>query len=252
MLRAGPLEALLTALLAKNQRTGLPPRSGSGCAGWSRWPMPPPSELPQARTWRCHPTLTYPVTFFSPTARHDAGGAHGDGREEPLEAPASDPATAPTVEPSTGTAAAQPRTGPVLPPAPPVRRPIRGWTAGVLALLVIGGLLLAWHPVPCGRTRWARTRRHRRRPAPAPGWSPTRTERPRPGTPRWRHRDDPVGPVHQQRARHHPAGPVNSQGPCHPSGHTLHEGRIPRRAAGRVAGLHQPGRQQPRRRPARV
>jgi hypothetical protein len=64
----------------------------------------------------------------------------------PLEAPASDPATAPTVEPSTGTAAAQPRRGPVLPPAPPVPRPIRGWTAGVLALLVMGGLLLAWLP----------------------------------------------------------------------------------------------------------
>jgi hypothetical protein len=78
----------------------------------------------------------------------------------PLEAPASDPAKAPTVEPSTGSAAAPPRTGPVLPPAPPVRRPIRGWTAGVLALLVMGGLLLAWlpgalRPDPAGENRAA-------------------------------------------------------------------------------------------------
>ena len=73
--------------------------------------------------------------------------------------------------------------------------------------------------MPCGRTRRARTGRHLARPAPAPGWSPTRTERPRPGHPWWRHRDDPAGPVHQQGTRHHPAGPVNSQGPSHqPSG----------------------------------
>ena len=36
-------------------------------------------------------------------------------------------------------------------------------------------------PVPCGRIRRARTGRHRRRLAPTPGSSPTRTERPRPG-----------------------------------------------------------------------
>jgi hypothetical protein len=78
----------------------------------------------------------------------------------PLEAPASDPAKAPTMEPSTGMAAAHPRRGPVLPPAPPARRPIRGWTAGVLALLVMGGLLLAWlpgafRPDPAGENRAA-------------------------------------------------------------------------------------------------
>ena len=87
------------------------------------------------------------------------------------------------MEPSTGTAAAQPRTGPVLPPAPPVRRPIRGWTAGVLALLVMGGLLLAWLPGALRPDPVGENRRHRRRPAPAPGSSPTRTERPRPGAP---------------------------------------------------------------------
>ena len=144
--RSGPLEALLPALLAKNPEDRL---SASKVRIWLRWLVnvahaPPPSEVPSTQApggpipqspARSSSIPQPPKTPVEPTVTV--------GRS-PLEAPASHPATAPTVGPSTGTAAAQPRRGPVLPPAPPVRRPIRRWTASVLALLVMGGLLLAW------------------------------------------------------------------------------------------------------------
>jgi len=161
MLQAGPLEALLTGLLAKNPEDRL---SASRVRIWLRWLVnvahaPPPSEflstqapggaIPRSPT---RSSSSRPQPAKTPVAPMATAG------RSPLEAPASDPATAPTVEPLTGTAVAQPRTGPVLPPAPPVRRPIRGWTAGVLALLVMGGLLLAWlpgalRPDPAGENR---------------------------------------------------------------------------------------------------
>src|SRR5512132_1988453 len=109
MLRAGALTALLTALLAKDPEDRL---SASKVRIWLRWLVD--------------------VVHWAPSS------------EVPLEAPASDPARAPTVEPSTETAPAQPRTRPVLPPAPPVPRRAGRRLLGVVALLLVGGMLTAW------------------------------------------------------------------------------------------------------------
>jgi eukaryotic-like serine/threonine-protein kinase len=162
MVRAGRLEALLPALLAKSPEDRL---SASKVRIWLRWLVTvahahPSSEfrstqvpggaIPRSPT-RSPSARPQPATTpVAPMAR--AG-------RSPLEAPASDPDKAQTVESSTGTAAARPRRGPVLPPAPPVRRRIRGWMAGVLALLVMGGLLAwlpgAFRPDPAGENRAA-------------------------------------------------------------------------------------------------
>jgi eukaryotic-like serine/threonine-protein kinase len=163
MLQAGPLAALLLVLLAKNPEERL---SASKVRIWLRWLVkvahaPPPSELVSTRApgGAIPRSPTRLPSSFPQPAKTPVAPMATAGRSA-LEAPASDPATAPTVEPSTGTAAALPRRGPVLPPAPPVRRPIRGWMAGVLALLVVGGLLLAWlpgalRPDPAGENRAA-------------------------------------------------------------------------------------------------
>ena len=201
MRRGGALEALLPALLAKNPEGRL---SVSKVRIWLRWLVtvahaPPPSELlstqaaggaiPPSPTWspsRPRPAKT-PVAAMATAAR------------SPLETTASHQAKAQTVEPSTGTAAARPRRGPVLPPAPPVPRPIRRWTPGVLALLVMGGLLLTWllgalRPDPTGENRAAppatsasaRVEPDEDRAAPAKGTrgGGTGTTRPAPSTSR--------------------------------------------------------------------
>jgi hypothetical protein len=143
--RSGPLEALLPALLAKNPEDRL---SASKVRIWLRWlgnvaHATPPSEIPSTQAPGgpiSHPPARSPSIPQPPKTPVEPTVTAG---RSPLEALASDPAMAPTVEPSTGTAAAQARTGPVPPPAPPVHRQTLGWTAGVLALLVMSGLL-AW------------------------------------------------------------------------------------------------------------
>ena len=109
MLRAGPLEALLAALLAKNPEDRL---SASRVRIWLRWLVDVGQSAPSS--------------------------------EVLSEASTSDPVKAPTVEPSTETAPVQPRTSAVLPPAPPGPRRARRRRLGVAALLLSGGLLAAW------------------------------------------------------------------------------------------------------------
>ena len=127
MLRAGPLEALLTGLLAKNPEDRL---SASKVRIWLRWLVDLAHSAPSSEVL---PTQRPGGTIPLPSATRS-----------PLEAPASEAAKAPTVEPSTETAPSQPRTSPVLPPAPPVPRRAGRRLLGALALLLMGGLLTAW------------------------------------------------------------------------------------------------------------
>ena len=146
VLRAGPLEALLTALLAKNPEDRL---SASKVRIWLRWLVDvahsaPPSEV--------LPTKGPGGAIPLPSTRSPSLPQHAKTPVAPLATaptspsagPASDSAKAPTVEPSTEAAPAQPRTDPVLPPAPPVPRRAGRRLPGVAALLLIGGVLTAW------------------------------------------------------------------------------------------------------------
>jgi eukaryotic-like serine/threonine-protein kinase len=146
MLRAGPLEVLLTALLAKNPEDRL---SASRVRIWLRWlvdvaHLAPPSEiLPTQGPGGTIPLPSSPSPSLPQPAKTPMAPLATAPRS-PLPGPASDSAKAPTVKPSTETAPAKPRTDPVLPPAPPVPRRA-GWRLpGVTALLLIGGVLAAW------------------------------------------------------------------------------------------------------------
>jgi serine/threonine protein kinase len=146
MLRAGPLEALLTALMAKNPEARL---SASKVRIWLRWLVDmahsaPPSEV--------RPTKGPGGPFLLPSTRSPSPPRPAKtpvrpmatAPRSPLAGPASDSAKAPSVEPSTESAPAQPRTDPVLPPAPPVPRRAGRRVLGLVALLLIGGMLTAW------------------------------------------------------------------------------------------------------------
>ena len=142
MLRAGPLAPLLTALLMKNPDDRL---SASKVRIWLRWLVkvarsaPPSGALP---TQAPGSPIPRPSTRSASFPQPAMTAAERSSRA----APGSDLAKAPTGAPSTETATAPSRTGPVPPPAPPEHRQTLGWTAGVLALMVMGGLLLAWLP----------------------------------------------------------------------------------------------------------
>jgi eukaryotic-like serine/threonine-protein kinase len=127
MVRAGRLEALLPALLAKNPEDRL---SASKVRIWLRWLV----KLAHAA----------PLSDVVPTQAAGGPIPRPSARSSSVPQPAALPQPLTTVEPSTGMTAAPPRTGPVLPPAPPVHRHTLRWKAGVLALLAISGLLLAW------------------------------------------------------------------------------------------------------------
>jgi eukaryotic-like serine/threonine-protein kinase len=146
MLRAGSLEGLLTALLAKNPEDRL---SASKVRIWLRWLVNVGQSAPSSEVLATQgPGGTIPppstrspsipglaTTLVAPVAT---------ATRSPLEAPTFDLVKAPPMEPSTETARVQPRTRPVLPPAPPVPRRARRRLLGVAALLLSGGLLAAW------------------------------------------------------------------------------------------------------------
>ena len=147
---------------------------------------------------------------------------------------------APASAPPAGRAPAQRPSRPVLPPAHRCPAGSRGGCS-------------AWLPAACGRAvdlladRRVPARSHRG--AGSPGHN-QRTRRD------WSRRGaGGVGPNQEQRRRHrdHPASLVDHQGAGQdPGAQDSHHCRPAERASRRVARLHQSGRQQPRRRPARV
>jgi serine/threonine protein kinase len=146
MLRAGPLEALLMALLAKNPEDRL---SASKIRIWLRWLVDVAHWAPSSEvlvTRRSGGTIPPPSTRSPsiPQLAKTPVAPMATATWSPLEAPASDSAKAPTVEPSTGTAPVQRPSRPVLPPAPPVPRRTGRRRLGVAALLLLGGILVAW------------------------------------------------------------------------------------------------------------
>jgi Protein kinase domain len=110
MRRAGPLAPLIAALLDKDPQARL---SGPKVQAWLDWLLVV--------------TPSSPSTEVLPTQRPGHAGPLASAWEPPAE-------PAPVQRPSR----------PVLPPAPPVPRRRGRWPLGVVALLLVGGLLTAW------------------------------------------------------------------------------------------------------------
>jgi serine/threonine protein kinase len=148
MRRAGPLAALLAALLAKDPQAR---PSGLKVRAWLAWllvvtPSAPPTQiLPTQRPGRAHPLALPSSTSEAPRTSASSPVTAGAGlSQRSEEAPAFEQDKASATEPPAEPAPVQRPSRPILPPAPPVAHRAGRRLLGVAALLLVGGMLTAW------------------------------------------------------------------------------------------------------------